>query len=178
VVSVDGFAGRLPLDTGAVLDRVVDQVVQRFASQGLPPGLAGRSPEDIVAAAVADWIGRILLPPPVDDVIDVPSLSEPEPDAPSPWEDLLDRNAELAAALGACECWGEDEACLICFGEGGAGWVRPDRRLYARYVRHAVRRQPAPADRGHGPTRRYPAPPAHLNGSDRRGDRDERHMDR
>ena len=53
-------------------------------------------------------------------------------------EALLDRNVLLAAALGACDCWGQQVDCPICSGEGRAGWVEPDPGLYAEYVEPAV----------------------------------------
>jgi hypothetical protein len=55
-------------------------------------------------------------------------------------EALTDRNVLLAAALGACDCWGEDTGCPGCGGVGSAGWVPPDPELYAEYVAPAVRR--------------------------------------
>jgi hypothetical protein len=55
-------------------------------------------------------------------------------------EALVDRNTLLAAALGACECWGEEDACPSCGGLGSAGWVPPDPELYAHYVAPAGRR--------------------------------------
>ena len=36
------------------------------------------------------------------------------------------RNAFLAGALGACECWGEDASCPDCDGRGRAGFFEPD----------------------------------------------------
>jgi len=55
-------------------------------------------------------------------------------------EALVDRNMLLAAALGACECWGEKDGCPGCGGLGSAGWVPPDPELYEQYVAPAVRR--------------------------------------
>ena len=55
-------------------------------------------------------------------------------------EALVDRNMLLAAALGACECWGEKDGCPGCGGLGSAGWVPPDPEPYAQYVAPAVRR--------------------------------------
>lgn len=54
---------------------------------------------------------------------------------------LSDRDALLAAALGACECWGDDSDCAVCGGDGVSGWTEPDDELYATYVRPAVRRR-------------------------------------
>jgi hypothetical protein len=53
---------------------------------------------------------------------------------------LVDRNMLLAAALGACECWGEEDGCPVCTGLGRAGWMPPDPELYSQYVTPAVRR--------------------------------------
>jgi hypothetical protein len=47
----------------------------------------------------------------------------------------------LAAALGACECWGRDPGCGLCNGDGGPGWIDPEEDLYAEYVRPAVQRR-------------------------------------
>jgi hypothetical protein len=55
-------------------------------------------------------------------------------------EGLADRNVLLAAAVGACDCWGQEPNCPICSGEGSAGWLQPDPRLYAEYVEPAVLR--------------------------------------
>jgi hypothetical protein len=51
----------------------------------------------------------------------------------------------LAAALGACVCWGRDPGCPVCAGRGGAGWTDPDLELYAEYVAPAVQRRAAAA---------------------------------
>jgi hypothetical protein len=55
-------------------------------------------------------------------------------------EGPADRNLLLAAAVGACDCWGEDPSCPICSGEGSAGWTEPDTRLYDEYIKPAVLR--------------------------------------
>jgi hypothetical protein len=52
---------------------------------------------------------------------------------------LADRNVLLAAALGACECWGDNPGCPDCGGAGTAGWKPPDPELYVEYVAPAVR---------------------------------------
>lgn len=53
------------------------------------------------------------------------------------YEELATRNAALAAALGACDCWGQAE-CGVCNGTGGPGWTLPDKRLFAYFVRPAL----------------------------------------
>jgi hypothetical protein len=53
-----------------------------------------------------------------------------------------DINLLLAAALGACECWGQSARCDLCQGYGSAGWTEPDPDLFDEYVRPAVDRLP------------------------------------
>ncbi len=55
-------------------------------------------------------------------------------------EVLSDRNTLFAAAVGACECWGEDPRCPRCSGHGSPGWMPPDSQLYAEYIAPAVMR--------------------------------------
>ena len=54
-------------------------------------------------------------------------------------DEVAERNLALAEALGACDCWGQDPRCHICEGEGGPGWILPDRQLFATYVQPAIR---------------------------------------
>lgn len=54
-------------------------------------------------------------------------------------EELAERDQVLAAALGACDCWGQNPRCRICQGEGGPGWLLPDRQLFTAYVYPALR---------------------------------------
>lgn len=60
------------------------------------------------------------------------------------YDALVDRNVLLAAAVGACECWGYDPDCVVCRGAGSAGWVQPDARLFTELIEPAIRRRPAP----------------------------------
>jgi hypothetical protein len=62
---------------------------------------------------------------------------------------LIDRNMILAAAVGACDCWGYDPTCAVCGGEGSAGWTQPDAELFIEFVEPAARRM---ADESAGPS--------------------------
>lgn len=76
----------------------------------------------------------------------VPGAEQPPVAAGDGWdaqEALVDHNVLLAAALGACDCWGTDPDCTICSGEGSAGWTEPDRGLYDEYVEPANLRMSA-----------------------------------
>jgi hypothetical protein len=47
--------------------------------------------------------------------------------------------ALLAAALGACDCWGSP-GCPDCGGEGSSGWAEPDPVLFRKLVGPAIAR--------------------------------------
>jgi len=59
------------------------------------------------------------------------------------YQALVDRNMLLAAAVGACDCWGYEPNCPMCQGAGSAGWARPDDELFTHFVEPAVQRMAA-----------------------------------
>jgi hypothetical protein len=69
-----------------------------------------------------------------EDVTDEHVTDEDAADALPP----VDTNVLLAAALGACECWGMLPSCELCDGDGVAGWTEPDAELFDEFVRPAV----------------------------------------
>jgi hypothetical protein len=68
------------------------------------------------------------------------------PESPAVDDPLTDTNLLLAAALGACECWGLRASCALCEGHGTAGWTDPDPALFDELVMPAVIRLSAVAD--------------------------------
>lgn len=62
------------------------------------------------------------------------------PDRQGPDEPPLDIDLLLAAALGACECWGLQADCESCRGHGSSGWTAPDPELFDEFVRPAIAR--------------------------------------
>jgi hypothetical protein len=127
------LSGLLSVDTQVLVGRVLQNLVGQIAADAGASGHGDVPPEEVLARTIVEWIKPWLDagPPSLDrsaggvEVIDL--------------EDL-DRNAELAAALGACRCWGERPACPTCGGYGEPGWVRPDRALFAYYALPAVDR--------------------------------------
>ena len=73
------------------------------------------------------------------DIIITPEQREPD-------ETPVDTNLLLAAARGACECWGLRAECEICRGSGSAGWLKPDPELFEEFVQPAVDRLSGIAD--------------------------------
>lgn len=70
-----------------------------------------------------------------------PAGSRPVTVVEAPAQQLSDTCLLLAAALGACECWGRDPGCELCAGDGAPGWTDPDEDLYREFVLPAVRRR-------------------------------------
>jgi hypothetical protein len=71
------------------------------------------------------------------------------PDPLDADEPPVDTNILLAAALGACECWGLEANCGLCQGQGSAGWTQPDAELFEEFVKPAIARLPGVPARGH-----------------------------
>jgi hypothetical protein len=114
-VNVGGLLGTILLNPAGLADRVVDEM-HRQLSQRHALGDPDASTDDFVAAALGEWLARKFVG-----------------DSPQ-----ADRNKVLAAALGACGCWGEDPKCQLCAGAGAPGWTLPHRDLYAHYILPAV----------------------------------------
>ena len=53
-------------------------------------------------------------------------------------EQLRARNARVALALGACDCFGDDVTCARCGGRGAPGWQVPDRSHFEATIRPAL----------------------------------------
>lgn len=53
------------------------------------------------------------------------------------------RNAFLAHALGACDCWGADARCDRCHGDGVPGWSEPSPAAFDALVVPLVQRRQA-----------------------------------
>lgn len=69
--------------------------------------------------------------------------------------DLRTVNDTVAAALGACAvCWGGDDECEECFGDGQAGSAVPDRELFEELVVPAIRQMRAAKQRVTGARKR------------------------
>jgi hypothetical protein len=69
------------------------------------------------------------------------------PEQPGADEALTSTHLLLAAALGACECWGLQADCDVCRGYGSAGWTEPVPELFYEFVGPAIAKLPdIPAD--------------------------------
>jgi len=56
--------------------------------------------------------------------------------------DLMKLNKSLAEALGSCPaCWGEDQKCANCAGNGSPGWRTINRRLFNIYILPALEKK-------------------------------------
>jgi hypothetical protein len=88
--------------------------------------------ETALPAQEAAWINDGELMSLRDEVAEVQAALDERAEQ---LQDLADRNAGLAAALGACAtCWGEDPACAACHGRGVPGSMRPHKKFFDYYV--------------------------------------------
>ena len=58
----------------------------------------------------------------------------------SALQQLRSRANQVARALGACDCFGEDAACPSCRGRGAPGWRLPERAQFEAIVRPALQK--------------------------------------
>ena len=120
--------------------------MQQATPNGAAPSDETNSPRTQIVESIGRWIGEAAdgassLPPVEDEVEHVES-------GHIEWRVTI-----LAAALGACDCWGEELHCPFCEGYGVPGWVTPDRRLFAELVYPAVRALSIHRARTHGAPR-------------------------
>jgi hypothetical protein len=119
---VQALLERLRPDPTGFAQRLLVQVMARF----------GDVPEPDPAVLYAE-AGE------PDDRTAGPTISVPVEPVSYP-DPEVDTNMLLAAALGACQCWGLRAGCEICAGEGCVGWLQPDRELFDELIRPAVAR--------------------------------------
>jgi hypothetical protein len=134
-VDLSALLGRIMLDPVSFAERVLQPVQDQLVSKGAFEATTDTSPDELIATALGTWIANRLTGggSPIDEA----GANVDESESPSD-EDLVDRDRVLAAALGACPCWGQDVDCAVCRGAGTPGWRTPDRQLYAEYVQPAV----------------------------------------
>lgn len=120
----------------ALVDRVLQQAQEQLTRDGAFAATGDTSPDELVAAALGKRLARMIVDEDSSAVVD--STAGFPADELSHYEELIDRNSVLAAALGACDCWGQLVNCPFCDGVGGPGWALPDERLFASYVRPAL----------------------------------------
>jgi hypothetical protein len=137
-MDLSGLLGRMLPDAIALVERALQQAQEQLTRDGSAVGVGGdSSPDDMVAIALGNRLARMIVNEDSSAMEDWPMASS-SADELSHYEELLDRNSVLAAALGACDCWGQHMNCPFCEGVGGPGWALPDERLFASYVRPAL----------------------------------------
>jgi hypothetical protein len=126
---VQALLERVLPDPAGFAQRLALQVMTQWGQTAQPPASA------FYTAAEAEDVT-------VGDITLTPDLMDGD-------EPTVDTNILLAAALGACECWGLQAACGLCQGQGSAGWTQPDPELFEEFVEPAIARlRGVPAD-GH-----------------------------
>lgn len=126
------------IDPMAILERTLQQILEGTPHWGVPANNGDTPAEELLTAVLADRLAGMIVDDESSTGADLGAggyLSEKL----AACEELVERNSAVAAALGACDCWGEDVHCPTCAGTGGPGWTVPDTGLFASYVHPAVR---------------------------------------
>ena len=113
-MDLSALLGRIMLDPVKFAEHVLQPIQDQLVSKGVFKSTTDTSPDELIATALGTWLAN-------------KSSSGDSPtdraggnfDGEStPHEDLVDRDRVLAAALGACLCWGHDIDCAVCQGAG------------------------------------------------------------
>ena len=131
-----GLLGSLVPDALALADRVFLQAQEQLNRDGAFAATAVSSPDELITLALGKRLARMIANG--DSSAIENTTNGLRDDELSHYEELVDRNAVLAAALGACDCWGQLENCPFCDGVGRPGWILPDDQLFAIYVSPAL----------------------------------------
>jgi hypothetical protein len=122
-----------------VIERAIGKYGERYGQPLTMPAMAnlGSQDETLLVDSLASQLLTLF-----DSNVSPPGAAtqqntqEMEPPRADP--ELIDRNRRLARALGACECWGEQGECKMCFGQGSPGWALPFKPLFDQMVRPAM----------------------------------------
>jgi hypothetical protein len=117
---VQALLERVLPDPGGFAARLLQQAITQYGPVAEPVPTAFYAAEDVTLR---------------EDVIVADQWAADQPP--------VDINIVLAAALGACECWGMEADCDLCQGQGSAGWTQPGPELFEEFVRPATERLPA-----------------------------------
>ena len=127
---VQALLDRVLPDPSGFAQRLLLQLMAEFGeSAGPGAGAAGSAASAFYTAATHEDIaaGNIVITP-----------EPPDADEPPAGTNIL-----LAAALGACECWGLRADCDVCQGQGSAGWTEPVPELFDEFIGPAIAKLPA-----------------------------------
>jgi hypothetical protein len=136
-VGFGDLLGRMVPEAMILVERVLQQTQEQLMRNGTLTADGKISPDQVVVTALGNRLARIILNEDYSAAEEWSTVGFPA-DELSHYEELVERNSVLAAALGACDCWGQHVSCPFCNGVGGPGWTLPDERLFASYVRPAL----------------------------------------
>jgi hypothetical protein len=136
-MDLSALFGQETVNPLAIVERVFQQVVDQLARTEGVADTDGSPPDELIAVALGNRLARMIVDDQSSGSADWHGLDRSQDDLA--FDELVDRNLALAAALGACDCWGQESGCPVCDGAGGPGWLPPDRQLFAAYVYPAMR---------------------------------------
>ena len=138
----------MAIDTNAVIQRVIQRAVAAsVGNDALAASLDGHQTEELIADVLGQRLAQMFTSdasqPPDENGRSLPDQAARElarrEQLLARCDKLEARNGALAAALGACDCWGEQADCAVCQGAGMPGWALPERRLFLKFVSPALK---------------------------------------
>jgi len=144
-VAVNELLGSLSLDPLAFVERVFHHVQDQLISDDSSVGNGYQPPDEWLADLFGNQLARLIGKEDLSGERQWPAAALRNGNH-ARLEELEARDAVLAIALGACECWGQCADCPMCGGVGTPGWVLPDEQFYLAYVHPAVSAVANPGD--------------------------------
>ena len=134
-MDLSAVLGRIMLDPGKFAEHVLQPLQDQVVSKGEFKSTTDTSPDELIATAIGTWLANKFN----SNGSATDGAGGNFDGESTPHQTLVDRDRVLAAALGACLCWGDNIDCAVCQGAGTPGWKTPDQQLYMEYVHPAVR---------------------------------------
>ena len=131
-MDVNSALARVVPNPLSLLENVLQHALQQLGLDTAGSGDRNPSFDELLAIGLGGRLARMIA-----GSQSATLSSEPTSDV-ARYQEPLNRNSEVAAALGACDCWGQNIFCSICDGHGRPGWATPDGELFDVYVGPAL----------------------------------------
>jgi len=127
--------GRVLVNPTELVERVLEPVRGELQRDGIVLPAGDAPPEQLLATTLGAWLAKRISSGRASQDEAPADVGDSEPTL---YHELINRNQVIAAALGACPCWGQGLDCRTCKGAGTPGWRAPDPQLFIEYVHPAV----------------------------------------
>jgi hypothetical protein len=131
---VQALIERVLPDPSGFAQRLLMQLMAQFGQSAEPGVNAFAASASAFDSGASAFYTAAEEDPTASEIVITPERSGPD-------ETPAGTNMLLAAALGACECWGLQADCNLCWGQGSAGWTEPVPELFDEFIGPAIARR-------------------------------------